>query len=112
MTRTAPSGVVSPLYDGSPISFSSTTYPKGLGVHAPRDIAFHLGGAAARFTSLAGIGNVSAKQSSVGATRAKVYGDDRLPRAGGRCQAASAAPRNPMLPVELSGVLELRAATR
>ncbi|MFI8965819.1 sulfatase-like hydrolase/transferase [Streptomyces sp. NPDC053493] len=64
--------------DGPPISFGGTTYPKGLGVHAPSDIAYHLGGVAVRFTSLVGIDDFSAKQSSLGATRAKVYGDDRL----------------------------------
>ncbi|MFJ4775640.1 sulfatase-like hydrolase/transferase [Streptomyces sp. NPDC088762] len=64
--------------DGPLISFGGTTYPKGLGVHAPSDIAYHLGAAAVRFTALVGIDDFSAKQSSVGATRAKVYGDDRL----------------------------------
>ncbi|RSS58193.1 NPCBM/NEW2 domain-containing protein, partial [Streptomyces sp. WAC06614] len=64
--------------DGPLISFGGTTYPKGLGVHAPSDIAYHLGGAAVRFTSLVGIDDFSAKQSTLGATRAKVYGDDRL----------------------------------
>ncbi|MFH7597856.1 NPCBM/NEW2 domain-containing protein [Streptomyces racemochromogenes] len=64
--------------DGPPIAFGGTTYPKGLGVHAPSDVAYHLGGRAVRFTSLVGIDDFSAKQSAVGATRAKVYGDDRL----------------------------------
>ncbi|MFJ8133053.1 sulfatase-like hydrolase/transferase [Streptomyces hydrogenans] len=64
--------------DGPPISFGGTTYPKGLGVHAPSDIAYHLGGAAVRFTSLVGIDDFSAKQSTLGATRAKVYDDGRL----------------------------------
>ncbi|MFD9031021.1 sulfatase-like hydrolase/transferase [Streptomyces sp. NPDC059567] len=64
--------------DGPLISFGGTTYPKGLGVHAPSDVAFHLGGAAVRFTSLVGIDDFSARQSSAGATRAEVYGDDRL----------------------------------
>ncbi|MFJ3880161.1 sulfatase-like hydrolase/transferase [Streptomyces sp. NPDC090077] len=64
--------------DGPPISFGGTAYPKGLGVHAPSDIAYHLGGAAVRFTSLVGIDDFSAKQSTAGATRAKVYGDGRL----------------------------------
>ncbi|GHB82010.1 hypothetical protein GCM10010347_61160 [Streptomyces cirratus] len=61
--------------DGPPISFGGTVYPKGLGVHAPSDIAYHLGGAAVRFTALVGIDDFSAKQSALGATRAKVYGD-------------------------------------
>ncbi|MEU8774483.1 sulfatase-like hydrolase/transferase [Streptomyces sp. NPDC048606] len=64
--------------DGPPISFGGTEYAKGLGVHAPSDIAYHLGGAAVRFTSLVGIDDFSAAQSPSGATRARVYGDDRL----------------------------------
>ncbi|MER7763191.1 sulfatase-like hydrolase/transferase [Streptomyces sp. NPDC097619] len=64
--------------DGTPIAFGGTRYAKGLGVHAPSEIAYHLGGAALRFTSLVGIDDFSAAQSGVGATRAKVFGDDRL----------------------------------
>lgn len=64
--------------DGSPIAFGGTTYPKGLGVHAYSDVSFHLGGAAQRFTALVGIDDFSARQSSTGATRATVYGDDRV----------------------------------
>ncbi|MFE7596154.1 sulfatase-like hydrolase/transferase [Streptomyces sp. NPDC057494] len=64
--------------DGTPIAFGGTTYPKGLGVHAYSDIAFHLGGAGNRFTALVGIDDFSARQSSAGATRATVYGDDRV----------------------------------
>lgn len=64
--------------DGPPIAFGGTEYAKGLGVHAPSDIAYHLGSAGNRFTALVGIDDFSAKQSPVGATRAKVYGDDRL----------------------------------
>ncbi|MFD8146411.1 sulfatase-like hydrolase/transferase [Streptomyces sp. NPDC059708] len=63
--------------DGPPISFGGTSYPKGLGVHAPSDIAYHLGGSAVRFTALVGIDDFSARQSTLGATRAKVYGDGR-----------------------------------
>ncbi|MFI9209141.1 sulfatase-like hydrolase/transferase [Streptomyces sp. NPDC053253] len=64
--------------DGTPIAFGGTTYPKGLGVHAYSDVSFHLGGAAQRFTALVGIDDFSARQSSTGATRATVYGDDRV----------------------------------
>ncbi|WP_426362352.1 sulfatase-like hydrolase/transferase [Streptomyces sp. E-08] len=64
--------------DGTPIAFGGTTYPKGLGVHAYSDIAFHLGGAGKRFTALVGIDDFSARQSSAGATRAAVLGDDRV----------------------------------
>ncbi|MFJ7160027.1 sulfatase-like hydrolase/transferase [Streptomyces sp. NPDC101118] len=64
--------------DGTPIAFGGTTYAKGLGVHAPSEIAYHLGAVAVRFTSLVGIDDFSAKQSAAGATRARVYGDGRL----------------------------------
>ncbi|MFC9297556.1 sulfatase-like hydrolase/transferase [Streptomyces sp. NPDC057011] len=63
--------------DGTPIAFGGVTYPKGLGVHAPSEIVYHLGGRAARFTALVGIDDFSTKQSSVGATRAIVRGDGR-----------------------------------
>ncbi|MFJ7128625.1 NPCBM/NEW2 domain-containing protein [Streptomyces sp. NPDC098101] len=75
--------------DGTPISFGGTPYPKGLGVHAYSDVAFHLGGAADRFTALVGIDDFSARQSSVGATRATVYGDDRILHTTGVLTAAT-----------------------
>ncbi|WP_312847641.1 NPCBM/NEW2 domain-containing protein [Streptomyces sp. WAC08241] len=75
--------------DGTPISFGGTTYAKGLGVHAYSDVAFHLGGAADRFTTLVGIDDFSARQSSVGATRATVYGDDRVLHTTGVLTAAT-----------------------
>ncbi|WP_371617587.1 sulfatase-like hydrolase/transferase [Streptomyces sp. NBC_00454] len=66
-----------PAGDGTPISFGGTTYAKGLGVHAPSEIVYHLGGRADRFTALVGIDDFSTKQSSAGATRAIVRGDGR-----------------------------------
>ncbi|MEU6486846.1 sulfatase-like hydrolase/transferase [Streptomyces sp. NPDC046887] len=64
--------------DGTPIAFGGTVYAKGLGVHAPSDLAYHLGGRGGRFTALVGIDDFSARQSTAGATRALVHGDDRL----------------------------------
>ncbi|GAA2775461.1 sulfatase-like hydrolase/transferase [Streptomyces showdoensis] len=64
--------------DGTPIAFGGTPYAKGLGTHAYSELAYHLGGAGDRFTALVGIDDFSARQSTLGATRAKVYGDDRL----------------------------------
>ncbi|MFE2015539.1 sulfatase-like hydrolase/transferase [Streptomyces sp. NPDC059491] len=64
--------------DGTPVSFGGTAYAKGLGVHAYSDVAFHLGGAGNRFTALVGIDDFSARQSTLGATRATVLGDDRV----------------------------------
>ncbi|MET9617082.1 sulfatase-like hydrolase/transferase [Kitasatospora indigofera] len=63
--------------DGTPISFAGTTYAKGLGVHAPSEIVYHLGGRANRFTALVGIDDFSTRQSALGATKASVRGDGR-----------------------------------
>ncbi|MGW6704474.1 sulfatase-like hydrolase/transferase [Streptomyces sp. NPDC054956] len=63
--------------DGTPIAFGGVTYAKGLGVHAPSEIVYHLGGRGNRFTALVGIDDFSTKQSSAGATRATVRADGR-----------------------------------
>ncbi|MFI5861645.1 sulfatase-like hydrolase/transferase [Streptomyces sp. NPDC051546] len=64
--------------DGTPIAFGGVTYAKGLGVHAPSEIVYHLGGRGNRFTALVGIDDFSKKQSAAGATRATVRGDGRI----------------------------------
>ncbi|MFE2480763.1 NPCBM/NEW2 domain-containing protein [Streptomyces sp. NPDC059389] len=64
--------------DGTPISFGGAAYTKGLGVHAPSETVYHLGGAADRFTALVGIDDFSTKQSAAGATKASVRGDGRV----------------------------------
>lgn len=64
--------------DGTPIAFGGVTYAKGLGVHAPSEIVYHLGGRGNRFTALVGIDDFSKKQSAAGATRATVRGDGRV----------------------------------
>lgn len=67
-----------PAGDGTPIAFGGVTYAKGLGVHAPSEIVYHLGGRGNRFTALVGIDDFSKKQSASGATRATVRGDGRV----------------------------------
>ncbi|MEU9256467.1 sulfatase-like hydrolase/transferase [Streptomyces sp. NPDC048270] len=64
--------------DGTPISFGGVTYPKGLGVHAPSEIVYHLGGSADRFTALVGMDDFSTDQSATGATKASVRGDGKV----------------------------------
>ncbi|MFG2294967.1 sulfatase-like hydrolase/transferase [Streptomyces sp. NPDC048603] len=66
-----------PAGDGTAISFGGRTYAKGLGVHAPSEIVYHLGVRADRFTALVGIDDFSTAQSAAGATRARVVGDGR-----------------------------------
>lgn len=41
--------------DGKPLTIAGTVYAKGLGVHAPSDITYYLGGACTSFTSRVGI---------------------------------------------------------
>ncbi|MFZ3472512.1 sulfatase-like hydrolase/transferase [Streptomyces sp. 4.24] len=67
-----------PAGDGTPIAFGGVTYAKGLGVHAPSEIVYHLGGRGNRFTALVGIDDFSKKQSAAGAVRATVRGDGRV----------------------------------
>lgn len=61
--------------DGPAISIAGQVYAKGLGVHAPSDIAFYLGGVAERFTSVVGIDDFSANQSTTGRVVFQVWGD-------------------------------------
>ncbi|MEV7725699.1 sulfatase-like hydrolase/transferase [Streptomyces sp. NPDC087917] len=63
--------------DGTPIAFGGVVHAKGLGVHAPSEVVYHLGGRAGRFTALVGIDDFSTKQSAAGATRAVVRADGR-----------------------------------
>lgn len=62
--------------DGPPISIRDQVYEKGLGVHAPSDIAFHLGGAFTRFTAEVGIDDFSADKQTRGSVEFQVWGDD------------------------------------
>ncbi|MGW1639602.1 sulfatase-like hydrolase/transferase [Streptomyces lavendulae] len=75
--------------DGTPIAFGGVTYAKGLGVHAPSEIVYHLGGRADRFTALVGIDDFSKNQSAAGATRAVVRADGRTLLTTGTLTAAT-----------------------
>ncbi|MFE6910752.1 sulfatase-like hydrolase/transferase [Streptomyces erythrochromogenes] len=78
-----------PAGDGTPISFGGVTYAKGLGVHAPSEIVYHLGGTADRFTALVGIDDFSANQAATGATKASVRGDGKVLFTSGRLTGAA-----------------------
>lgn len=75
--------------DGTPIAFGGVTYAKGLGVHAPSEVVYHLGGRADRFTALVGIDDFSKNQSAAGATRAVVRADGRTLLTTGTLTAAT-----------------------
>ncbi|MFD6657392.1 sulfatase-like hydrolase/transferase [Streptomyces parvus] len=92
--------------DGTPISIKGERHTKGLGVHAPSDIAFHLGGRVKRVTAKVGIDDFSRKQSStVGGTRARVVGDGLVLFDSGALTAANASKP---VDVDVTGVRLLR----
>ncbi|MHA4813099.1 sulfatase-like hydrolase/transferase [Streptomyces aculeolatus] len=91
--------------DGPPIGFGGVTYAKGLGVHAPSEIVYHLGAAATRLTAVVGIDDFSASQSANGATAAQVWGDGRILYESGTLTAAT-GPRE--VDVDVTGVRLLR----
>ncbi|MFE5620963.1 sulfatase-like hydrolase/transferase [Streptomyces virginiae] len=77
-----------PAGDGTPISFGGVTHAKGLGVHAPSEIVYHLGGTADRFTALVGIDDFSTNQAATGAVKASVRGDGKLLFSSGKLTGA------------------------
>ncbi|MFC9825014.1 NPCBM/NEW2 domain-containing protein [Streptomyces erythrochromogenes] len=64
------------------------TYAKGLGVHAPSEVVYHLGGTADRFTALVGIDDFSTNQGGTGATKASVRGDGKVLFTSGKLTGA------------------------
>ncbi|MFJ9211646.1 sulfatase-like hydrolase/transferase [Streptomyces sp. NPDC102264] len=91
--------------DGPPISLGGTTYAKGLGVHAPSEIVYHLGGRAKRLTARVGIDDFSAGQSAAGGVRARVSGDGVQLFDSGTLTAAG-GPKS--VDVDVTGVQILR----
>lgn len=91
--------------DGPPISLAGQEYEKGLGVHAPSDVVFHLAGVCDRFTSDVGIDDFSANQSDNGSVVFQVWADDTAVYDSGVLTAAS-GPRS--LDVSVAGAQRLR----
>ncbi|MFE8977683.1 sulfatase-like hydrolase/transferase [Streptomyces cyaneofuscatus] len=92
--------------DGTPISIQGELHTKGLGVHAPSNIAYHLGGRVKRLTAKVGIDDFSRKQSSTaGGTRARVVGDGLVLYDSGALTAQN-APKP--VDVDVTGVRLLR----
>ncbi|MEV7625659.1 glycoside hydrolase family 97 catalytic domain-containing protein [Actinoplanes sp. NPDC089786] len=60
--------------DGGPISLRGTTYPKGLGTHAPAEVAVWLGGACTSFAATVGVDD---EVTSPGSVSFEVLGDGR-----------------------------------
>jgi beta-glucanase (GH16 family) len=88
--------------DGGPISIGDVVHTKGLGVHAPSDVAFALGGRCTRFTAQVGLDD---EMKGAGSVDFQVYGDGVLLMQSGTLTGADGARA---LDVDVSGVSELR----
>ncbi|SEG91671.1 Arylsulfatase A [Thermomonospora echinospora] len=95
--------------DGTPISFGGTVHAKGLGVHSPSEVVYHLGGRCTRFTSVVGIDDFSAQQSARGNVIAEVWADDTKIFDSGVLRAAT-GPRQ--VDVDVTGARLLRLVVR
>ncbi|MFJ1787056.1 sulfatase-like hydrolase/transferase [Streptomyces anulatus] len=95
--------------DGPAISIAGTPYTKGLGVHAPSEIVYNLGGKAKRFTATVGIDDFSATRSDAGSVRATVVGDGAQLFDSLTLKAASGPKK---VDVDVTGVQVLRLIVR
>ncbi|WP_119726481.1 sulfatase-like hydrolase/transferase [Thermomonospora amylolytica] len=95
--------------DGTPISFGGTVHAKGLGVHSPSEVVYHLGAKCTRFTALVGIDDFSARQSSRGNVIAEIWADDTKVFDSGVLRAAT-GPRP--VDVDITGARLLRLVVR
>jgi alpha-galactosidase len=77
-----------PAGDGRTITLAGVPYTRGLGVHAPSDLRFMLGGACSAFTAVVGI---DGEQASRGSATFQVWTDGVLRYDSGVMTAASAA---------------------
>lgn len=75
--------------DGRPISLNGVGYPKGLGVHAPSEITYNLGGNYTTFVTDMGIDDEVAK-GSCGSVEFLVYADNVLLYSSGRITPTTA----------------------
>ncbi|MGH3714863.1 MAG: NPCBM/NEW2 domain-containing protein [Micromonosporaceae bacterium] len=90
--------------DGRTLTIGSTTYPKGLGVHADSAVHLWLGGSCRRFTARVGVDAEAG--SGRGTVRFQVYGDGRLlaysdVKTGGQAATALAVPTAGVKALEL-----------
>lgn len=92
--------------DGRRISLGGRAYRKGLGVHAPSEIAYYLGGRATGFTSWVGLDDFSRRRSRRGSVEFYVFTDDEMIYNSGEMRAAT-PPRRVSLDVTGAEVLKL-----
>lgn len=88
--------------DGGPLTLDDVIHRKGLGTHAPSDVAFSLGGRCSRFGAVVGIDD---EMKSAGSASFQVWGDGVLLLETGALGGGDLAQA---LDVDVSGVSELR----
>lgn len=88
--------------DGGPLTIADVIYGKGLGTHAPSDVAFAIGGRCSRFAAVVGIDD---EMKGAGSARFQVFGDGLLLAETELIGGADAAQA---LDVDVAGVSELR----
>lgn len=88
--------------DGGPLAIGNVLFDKGLGVHAPSDIGFALGGGCSRFTAQVGVDD---EMKTAGSVTFELWGDGvKL----GESALLSGGDPAQALDVDVSGVNELR----
>ena len=90
-----------PAGDGRAISIDGVTYAKGLGVHAPSDLRWNLGGQCSAFSAVAGLDDETGSQGSV---NFQVFVDGALRYNSGT--VTTAAPAQSVW-VDVTGATEL-----
>jgi beta-glucanase (GH16 family) len=88
--------------DGGPLTIANVIYAKGIGTHAPSDVAFALDARCSRFGAAVGIDD---EMKNAGSARFQVWGDGALLAESAVLGGADPAE---LLDVDVSGVRELR----
>jgi hypothetical protein len=88
--------------DGKAITLSGTTYTKGLGVHAPSELVYYLGGMGVKFTADVGADD---EVGTAGSVQFIVYGDTKKLYASGAMTGSTATKK---VDVDVTGVQALR----
>ncbi len=88
--------------DGGPLTIDHQVYSKGLGMHAPSEMSFALGGACSSFQAALGIDD---EMRDAGSVVFEIWGDDMLLF---QSEALTGADEPSLADVDISSVAELR----
>ncbi|MBJ7902300.1 NPCBM/NEW2 domain-containing protein [Streptomyces sp. DSM 110735] len=88
--------------DGNPLTIGSVTYPKGLGTHAPSEIAYYTGGRCTNFTAEVGVDD---EKGTKGTVAFEIWADDTKTASTGTL--TNTDPAHP-LTADISGARVIR----